>query len=328
MTNETAIPPDRNGCCPGCSGRRVQTVPGRGLSFEDPTRSNVFRQNDYHILRCEDCGLVFKDSILTAEQFARYYDDFEFSEWEASEIYPSERPVLRLLRSLPSDSKVLDFGCSAGRLLAQLAGSYRRYGFEINREAAAKAAERGISMIEKWDDLAAHASTVDALVMADVFEHLEHPTETLESLVRLVKPGGVLVIVTGNADCRACQVDLANFWYFRRIQHVAMLTRQYCEFIARKFELRISDWCEVSHYELTLRQKAGQHLRQFVYSCQYRNPASVLSRLFRLVPVLRRCATWNIPPPFTASRDHVVATFRKPANGRPRMLSGLRADKL
>ena len=204
----------------------------------------------------------------------------------------------------------------AGRLLAQLAGSHRRYGFEINQEAAAKAAERGISMIEKWDDLAAHAATVDALVMVDVFEHLEHPTETLEFLVRLVKPGGSLVIVTGNADCPACQVDLANFWYFRRIQHVAMLTRQYCEFVARKFELRISDWREVSHYELTPWQKAGQYLRQFVYSRQHRNPKSVLSRLFRVLPILRRCVHWNIPPPFTASGDHAVVILQK-----------LRADK-
>src|SRR5580765_2117545 len=98
MTNETAIPPDRNGRCPGCAGRRVATVPGQGAPFEDPTRSNVFRQNAYHILRCEDCGLVFKDSILTPEQFARYYDDVDFANWEACEIYPSERPVLRLLR--------------------------------------------------------------------------------------------------------------------------------------------------------------------------------------------------------------------------------------
>ena len=317
MTNETAIPADRNGCCPGCAGRRVVTVPGLGLSFDDPTRSNVFRQNDYHILRCQDCGLVFKDSILTAEQFARYYDDFEFSEWEAAAIYPSERPVLRFLRSLPNDSKVLDFGCSAGRLLAQLEGNYRRYGFEINQEAAAKAAGRGISMIEKWDDLAAHSATVDALVMADIFEHLEHPTETLESLVRLVKPGGFLVIVTGNADCRACQVDLPNFWYLRRIQHVAMLTRQYCEFVARKFDLRLSGWREVSHYDTTSLQKAGQYLRQFVYACQHGNPTSLISRLFRLLPVLRQCRHWNIPPPFTASRDLGVVTLQR-----------LRADKL
>ena len=96
-----------------------------------------------------------------------------------------------------------------------------------------------------------------------------------------------------------------------------MFTGQYCEFVARKFGLRISDWREVSHYDTTLLQKAGQHLRQFVYSCQYRNPRSMTARLFRIVPVLRRCATWNIPPPFTASRDHVVVILQK-----------LRADKL
>lgn len=311
MTNETSVPPDRRECCPGCGSHSVKPIPGIGKALDAPTRTAVFRQNEYRILRCADCGLAFKDSILTEEQFSRYYADFEFSTWEASEMYPTERPVLRFLQTLPPGSKVLDFGCSTGRLLAHVQGGLECHGFEINQEAAAKAAARGIRMVGKWDDLATHAGSVDALVMMDVFEHIEKPTGLIESLLRLVKPGGSLIIATGNADSRACRVDLPNFWYFRNIQHVAMLTRKYCEFIAEKFRLRISVWCELSHYKVTPFQKGEQYLRQFIYSCQHRNPNSLISRLFRTIPVLRRCVNWKIPPPFTASKDHVVVIFEK-----------------
>lgn len=311
MTNETSVPPDRRECCPGCGSRSVKPVPGIGKALDAPTRSAVFRQNEYRILRCADCGLVFKDSILTEEQFSRYYGDFEFSTWEASETYPTERPVLRFLQTLPPGSKVLDFGCSTGRLLAQAPRGLELHGFEINQEAAAKGAARGIRMVGKWDDLAAHAGSVDALVMMDVFEHIEKPTGLLEALLRLVKPGGSLVIATGNADSRACRVDLPNFWYFRNIQHVAMLTRKYCEFAARKFGLRIAQWHECSHYDVGLPHKAAQHLRHSIYSCLHQSPDSLAARLLRNLPGLRRCAEWKIPPPFTASKNHVVVIFEK-----------------
>jgi len=273
----------------------------------------LFRQTEYRILRCGACGLVFRDSILTDDSLQSLYADFDFSVWAACAVFPTERAVLMRLNSLPPSSRVLDFGCSSGRLLGQVGHQIEKWGFEINKTAARKAAAKGIRTLGDWDKLASLRQTFDAVLLMDVFEHLTKPTTLLEELAELVKPGGMLVVSTGNADCRACQIDIPNFWYFRTIQHLCMITKQYAENFASRACLRISSWHECSHYDVPLTSRWAQHLRHWTYSVRYRSPASFAASMLKRIPILRKSVAWHIPPPYSASRDHAVVFFEKPA---------------
>jgi SAM-dependent methyltransferase len=311
-TGETTVPSERNGCCPGCRTRNPAGLPGTGQPFEARTRSLVFHQNEYRIFRCGACGLVFKDSILLEEMFGLLYGDVDFSNWSACRIYPTERPVLKHLDSLPAGSKVLDFGCSTGRLLEQANPRLGKWGYEVNKSAACEAAAKGIQMVGDWKDLKSFQQTFDAVLLMDVFEHLSNPTALLKEMVELVKPGGMLVVSTGNADCRACRTDIPNFWYFRSIQHLCMITKQYAETFALRAGLRITSWQECCHYDIVFSNRIAQHLRQWIYGIKYRHPNSIAAAVLGRLPVFRKSATWKIPPPYNASRDHAVVFFEKP----------------
>jgi len=148
ITGETSVPRSRNQCCPVCSSTEVGLRCCGGLPSEEKTRVLAFLQNAYRIYECNSCGYVFKDSILDEHQFALLYGDMDCQRWESSQLYPTERLLVRALRrKLASGSSILDFGCSSGRLLAELVGSFRCSGFEINEHASQIAASKGIEII-------------------------------------------------------------------------------------------------------------------------------------------------------------------------------------
>lgn len=311
ITGATSPLSSRRSFCPACKTRNPSPVPGVGKPFDFSTRSLVFWQNEYHIFRCGLCGLVFKDSILSENLLYMLYEDVDFSGWAACQVYPTEKPVLKHINSLPKGSKVLDYGCSSGRLLAQANPEIERWGFEVNKAAAREASTKGIRMVTELNELSSLGQTFDAVLLMDVFEHLSNPTELLNGMVDLVKSGGMLIVSTGNADCRACQIDGPNFWYFRSIQHLCMITKQYAEKFASQAGLQIALWHECSHYDISFSNRVAQHLRQWIYAFRYRHPGSAVVSAMDSLPVLCKSATWKIPPPYSASRDHAVVFFEK-----------------
>lgn len=76
----------------------------------------------------------------------------------------------------------------------------------------------------------------DFITSTEVFEHLYHPKEELERLLNLLKPGGVLGVMTKLAG------DLAAFsnWHYKLDPtHVSFYSAQTFEWIARKYSLQL-----------------------------------------------------------------------------------------
>lgn len=97
-----------------------------------------------------------------------------------------------LSRHITPDSKVLDVGCGLGGILSALSCK-ERYAVEINAVAAEKAAEKGIiveSDLEAFGD-----ETMDVLYSNHAFEHMPDPDDKLHQFYRILKPGGVLMII-------------------------------------------------------------------------------------------------------------------------------------
>jgi SAM-dependent methyltransferase len=159
------------------------------------------------------------------------------------------------------------------------------------------------------DDLERSLSgSFDAITLMDVFEHLSEPTGLLEKLARLLKPGGLLIIVTGNGDSQVCRRDPAQFWYFRNVEHLSMFTRSYAEMLAVKIDATITCWEQVSHYKMTPLVWVRQYIQDFAY-WQFRSK-NVISRLvLQQIPVLKRAKHWPVAPALTVTCDHVVAVF-------------------
>ena len=297
--------------CPACGSAKSKVTGATMQPLSTIVGGREFIQPAFTILECTECGLLYKTAVMGQEDMSAYYHAADFHKWEIPGLFPTERVVLGILVKLPKGAQILDYGCSSGRLLSTLVDRYHCLGSEMNAAAAEFAAQRGLQMVPPAEFDSSPPRDLDAVVIMDVFEHLAAPIELLRKLYACLKPGGRLIIGTGNGDAPACRRDPAQFWYFLNVEHVCMITRRHAQFLCDKLGLRLESWNEGSHYDTPLREIVAQQLRDFAYWQFYKAP--VLKRLaLGLIPVLNRARHWSYAPALTCTADHVVAVFVKP----------------
>jgi SAM-dependent methyltransferase len=89
----------------------------------------------------------------------------------------------------PND-RVVDFGCGGGFLLRELRCGERR-GVEVNPAARAEAERNGITCVASAAELP--TDWADVVISHSALEHVEYPLGELRSLVRRLRPGGIMV---------------------------------------------------------------------------------------------------------------------------------------
>ena len=125
--------------------------------------------------------------------------------------YLSEEPgrratanrLLDLIGAHVPEGRLLDVGCGHGLLLDEARGrGYETVGLELSREAARHARSLGLDVRELPLEAFSESSNgdspgeFDAIVLADVLEHLDDPVDAIDRCARLLRPSGVLCVVT------------------------------------------------------------------------------------------------------------------------------------
>lgn len=110
--------------------------------------------------------------------------------------------ILRVLGDLDLHGSVLDFGAGTGSLTRKL--------IESGRFSSVAAADLmpGPADLEspQWitgdlnDPLPVIGNTFDAVIAAEVIEHLENPRAMARELFRIIKPGGMAIVSTPNNE--------------------------------------------------------------------------------------------------------------------------------
>jgi SAM-dependent methyltransferase len=297
--------------CPGCGGPGGASLPlGKATGFAVAVGPDAFTQPPYEVRECRRCGLLFRSPRLTDAMLEVYYRSALFEDFATPGFGPVERAIHDLLGSLPPGARVLDFGCNTGRLLAPVTDRFECYGVEPNPSAAAVARQRGLRMTTLEKLLAGAAGTFGAVIAVDVFEHLTAPMPILACFRRLLRPGGALALVTGNGDAPICRLGPAEFWYFRHIGHVVMLTRSFAGYLDRELGFRLAAWSEMSRYDGSRSAALLQRIRSWAYWSFKRDTPLARFGLGH-VPRLRRARYWDNAPAVMDLADHVMAVFAK-----------------
>lgn len=130
--------------------------------------------------------------------------DYESATWGAETLVPGERSIagFRLaeaLRLLPTEGRLLEVGCGAGRFLRALAGlrpGLELVGCDVSRSALARLSEAApdveVRLVDAPPVLPGADAEFDAALALDVLEHLEDPDAALAEMRRVLAPGGVL----------------------------------------------------------------------------------------------------------------------------------------
>lgn len=289
--------------CISCGETRYENA-GSSNAFNEVINGRVFTQEFYSILKCSNCGLYYKDHILSEKLFNEYYNSFDFEAWTPETAYTTEQVVSQYLFS-KDNLKVLDYGCSNGRFMAKFIDRHECYGYDIDTRALKIAEEKGIHTLDK-DALEKQKQVFDAIVLSDVFEHSTHPTKLITDLLAMLKKNGVLIISTGYADAKVCKYDIANFWYFKTVQHVCMMGEDYINFLQKKFKVGLLNKIICSHYQTTFRKKIFHQLRFDLFKLIDSNRNGIVTKMIAQIPYLKKIARWKTQPYHPYSKDHIV----------------------
>ncbi|MFP4160303.1 MAG: class I SAM-dependent methyltransferase [Desulfobacterales bacterium] len=175
-------------------------------------------------LVCSTCALVFvpeKYHVCREDEKKRYDlhnnhpDDPGYRKFLSRLFHP-------LCERIPCGAEGLDFGCGPGPALAAM---FRESGYLIELYDKFYAPDN--SVLEK---------TYDFIAAAEVAEHLEKPGRELARLMEMLRPGGILGIMTKLVIDR----EAFDRWHYKNdLTHVCFFSGQTFQWLAGTWQVKV-----------------------------------------------------------------------------------------
>jgi SAM-dependent methyltransferase len=174
---------------------------------------------DFNIVKCRNCGLIYINPRPTEEEIVRFYPDtYSWKETLKSDLFFTK--IIRKLEKMYRyqllnyevnkvlvytslrRGKVLDIGCGTGdRLLVFRRKGFDVYGVEVSSSARYAKEYLDLNVLEGNLFKASFPDNFfDIITMHNVLEHVHRPKELLWEINRILKKGGFLVIQVPNTD--------------------------------------------------------------------------------------------------------------------------------
>jgi len=165
----------------------------------------------WRVVRCNVCGLVFRNPVEKREELRETYEDAESTRDTLLALHEAQREsyraqTRRLKRYLARRGTGLEVGSYVGAFLA--AAREARWTFEgldVNTRVNAFARSLGFAVHD--GDLEhfrfAPDRTFDAVAIWNTFDQLPDPRAAVRGAARLLRPDGVLAIRVPNGECYA-----------------------------------------------------------------------------------------------------------------------------
>jgi SAM-dependent methyltransferase len=301
--------------CPVCGSGDV-TVAGRPYYRQPTTVAGVpidVSDLDLKWRRCGACGYHFIHPGIPDDRLLNCYRSASTGHWGTGESYPELRfydQKKQLLDRFSPGKRVLDFGCFDGGFLEYLGPAYEKFGIEPSADAARSAGARGVKILgatttEAQQSADAQAvGPVDAIVAFDVFEHLVDPVGVLRDLRRLLRPGGIMVIETGDSDAPLWKRVGIRYGYAAYVEHVGLFNRTSIAAAGKHAGLSLVHYQTSKHHVIPWRYVPLFHLYNVAYGV-----LRAMDKLRLPLPKKLRAAARG-PLPRTTEADHFLAVLR------------------
>ena len=184
-------------------------------------------ETEYRDWRRSDRGLEFQDLANIADRYVRQRSEQRVARSEHPAVVSSARYSLPASRS--SALRWLDFGCGAGGFLkflrerGQIAGRpLELQGHDVGSYAEMLKKQDGFRILD-LDELAREPNgSFEIISMIEVIEHLPDPAAAIALIARLLKPGGLLILTTGNMDNPVARRHGIHYRYCAPEIHVSL----------------------------------------------------------------------------------------------------------
>jgi len=220
-------------------------------------KRGTFIVRDFAYLDCAACGYLF---VTPFAGYEIYNDDYylgrgpdpfvdyasEYADYRATDrvlefddlahlatTHFSAPAPLGLRPSSGESLAWLDFGCGAGGLLKYLrelqslpaaAGPrpLQITGHDVGSYADLLRTRDGFRILNIAELQALPDAQFDVISLVEVIEHIEYPSPVIALVSRLLRPGGLLLLTSGNNDCPVARRDGLAYRYYLPEIHVGI----------------------------------------------------------------------------------------------------------
>lgn len=178
----------------------------------------------YHI--CNTCGAYVKDEkyYLNSREEKERYKEHENDVYDEGYQNFTSPITDAVLENHSAEQLGLDYGSGTGPVISK---QLRNQGYQVTLYDP---------FFHPNEDYLNHR--YDYIFSCEVFEHFYEPKQEIEKLLELLKPGGLLYIMT---HLYSTDIDFENWYYRNDPTHVFIYTTKTIAFIAKKYQLDIEE---------------------------------------------------------------------------------------
>jgi len=213
------------------------------------------------LYECKHCYLVFRHPVRDQSEYLSLYEMAPEDTYRNDSLRHDQRLVRDVIVRHCAGGTILDVGCFDGALLNSLNSQFKKFGIEAAKAAIEVCKKTGIEIIaESADGLKAIDQKFDVICAVDVVEHLISPKQFFDDLSASLKPGGLLVISTGNASNKVWKIFGGRYWYCAFPEHISFISSEWVHKVAPDCSLNVLELSFFQH-ENTNISKTGAFIR-------------------------------------------------------------------
>ena len=177
------------------------------------SRDYFLTQEEYTIVRCENCGFKFVNPRPDAIEIGKYYESPDYVSHDSGKKSPlnflyrlaRKRAVknkFHLVNRLSKDKKILDIGCGTAEFLFYC----KQKGFDVlgiepgEKPRTFARTEYNLDVREEDHLDKLITPEFDVITLWHVLEHVHLLNDRMRKIAQILKPGGNIIIAVPNVD--------------------------------------------------------------------------------------------------------------------------------
>lgn len=200
--------------------------------LDEPFLHDVLRKQlpELKLQRCRQCGCLWADDARQDETtLVAAYERVSDSYFEPVDNDPRfqrfYKSIEQQLKQHVSGRTILDVGCGDGTFLSTLSDEWSKHGVEPSVSGARLAQQRNLDVACATLDTTTKAYEVDLISALDVIEHVVDPHNFVESLKLQLRKGGVVLLLTGDADAYPARIAGPQWSYLKWCGHISVFSQ-------------------------------------------------------------------------------------------------------
>ena len=264
-----------------------------------------------YLYKCKTCSLLFRHPYIAESDLEKVYSECSSSAWAYTFRRYDFDLAIDVIQSLYPNGSILDIGCFRGDFLKLLPNSFQKYGTELSKQAREIAIQRGIQLIgTSIDKIEVNQPMFRTITLLDVIEHLCRPMDSLKKIAKLLLPGGIIIISTGNTDSFLWRLMRLDYWYYFP-DHVSFFNLHWFKWACIQLDLKIVIVKKFSHSNDQygkLWYPFSRCLAFWVWKNSGKYPP--MQKLISNFYPFNRLCRWSSLPETRVSKDHMLVVLK------------------